>query len=146
MTNIRDIENLAQASGTTPDLDMQPIVDKTERLALAQFNMAQVASTYTLLTATGGDVFCEVKEAYVKTAATGLTSVNLNTGHTTPKSIVASTALAALTLDAILSLVTAGFVLPSGKTITGTIVGTGTAGLMYLVINYVPLTPGATLS
>lgn len=145
---IRDLEALAQQGGTTADLDMQPVIDKQSRLALGQFNLAQVAGTYTLLTAAGGDVLVEVQQVYVKTAATGLTSAHLDTGHTTPKSMVGSTVLASLVLDAQLTLVAAGttFVLPSGKTITGTIVGTGTAGLIYVVCRYTPLAPGATLS
>lgn len=148
MTVIRDLENLAQQAGTTADVAIQAVTDKEPRSVQGQFNLAQVAGTYDILTASGGDVFVEVKEVYVKTAATGLTSVHLDTNHTTPKSIVASTALAALTLDAILTLVAAGtnFVLPSGKKIQGTIVGTGTAGLILFVCNYTPLAPGATLS
>lgn len=121
---------------------------KQPRLALGQFSLNQVAGTYPILTAKGGDVFVEIQQVYVKTAGAGLTSAHLDTGHATPKSIVASTLLAALVLDAELTLVTAGtnFVLPSGESINGTIVGTGTGGLVYLVARYTPLTNGATLS
>lgn len=145
MTNVRDLENLASQGGTDADLAIKAVVNAESRIALGSFNLAQAAGTYPLLTATG-DVYCEIKEAYVYTAATGLTSITLTTSHSTPKSIVASTALASLTLDAILTTVTNAFVLPNSKKLQGTIVGTGTAGLLYLVVAWTPLTAGATLA
>lgn len=145
MSGPRDIESLASQAGTTADVAIQATTDKQPRVALGQFNLAQVAAVYPLLTATG-DVLVEVISAYVYTAATGLTSVTLTTSHTTPKSVVASTNLASLTLDAILSIVTPTFVLPNGKKLQGTIVGTGTAGLIYLSVRWTPLTAGATLA
>lgn len=110
------------------------------------FNMSQVAGTYTLGTATGGDVWVELLGAYVKTAATGLTSVTVVTDHATPKTLVASILLAALTLDSIQVVAIPAFLLPSGKRIQGTIVGTGTGGEMDLYVRVSPMTNGATLT
>lgn len=150
---IRDLEGLASQTGTDADLliktandSIKVITDKQFRTAIGQFNLAQAAATYDLLTATGGDVYCDVQIVYVKTAAAGLTSAQVVTDHTTPKAVISSTVLASLILDAILTLSIGKFVLPSGKKIRGTIVGTGSAGLVYVVVNYVPLAAGATLA
>lgn len=109
------------------------------------FNLNAAAGTYNLLTATG-DVYVEIQTCYVKTAAAGLTSVTVQTDHTVPKSIVASIVQAVITLDLTMTVVTSSFVLPSGKKITGTIVGTGSGGEILVVVRYVPLTSGATLA
>lgn len=109
------------------------------------FNLNQAAGTYNLLTA-AGDVWVEVVAAYVKTAAGGLTSVSIQTDHTTPKSIVASALLAAVTQDLSMVLVVSSFLLPTTKHISGTIVGTGSAGEIDLVVRWIPMTVGATLS
>lgn len=143
---VRDLESLASQAGTDADVAMKAVIDKEARVAVGQFNLSQVAGTYDLLTAAGGDVLCEVQQVYVKTAATGLTSALVATNHPTPKSVVASTLLAALVADAILTVATTPFVLPSGKKIQGTIVGTGTAGLVLVIVKYTPLAPGATLA
>lgn len=109
-------------------------------------NLAQNAGTYTAATATGGDVYIEIATAYVKTAATGLTSALIVTNHATaPKSIVASTLLASITGDASLTVVTTSFILPSTKAIQYTIVGTGSGGVITLVTKWSPVTAGATL-
>lgn len=109
------------------------------------FNMAQAAGNYTLGTATNGDVWVEIIGCYVKTAAVGLTSVTVVTDHTTPKTLVASILLAALTLDSIQTVAIASFLLPSTKRIQGTIVGTGSGGEMDLYVRWAPMTSGATL-
>lgn len=112
----------------------------------ASFNLAQAAATYTLLTATNGDIWIEDVQAYVRTAAGGLTSAALQTNHTTPKVVVASLLLAALTLDLQCTIVTPRMVLPSTKIISGSIVGSGNAGLVYVICRWVPITPGAVLA
>lgn len=119
-----------------------PLVPK---YAVGSFNLAQAAATYTILTASG-DVFIDDIQAYVKTAAGGLTSVTIQSNHATPKSIVASILLAAILIDLQLTIVTGKFVLPDTKLITGTIVGTGNAGLIYVVARWIPITAGATLA
>lgn len=115
------------------------------RIKKGTFNLSQVAGTYDILTASG-DVWVEIQAAYVKTAAAGLTSALVVTDHATPKSIVASTLLASITLDTALTIVTSSFLLPSGKKIQGTIVGTGSSGEVSVVIRYTPLTAGATIA
>lgn len=116
------------------------------RIKTASFNLSQNAGNYTLLTATGGDIYVEIASAYVKTAAGGLTSALIETNHTVAKSIVASALQAAITLDLDMTVVTAKFVLPSTKVIRGTIVGTGNAGEVVLIVKYWPITAGATLA
>lgn len=124
------------AKNTTNLLQVKPV----------SINLAQVAGTYTDATATGGDVWVEVVAAFVKTAAGGLTSALIEANHATAsKSIVASTLLASITGDALLTLVTTSFVLPANRVIRHTIVGTGTAGEIILVVKWSPITPGATL-
>lgn len=109
------------------------------------FNLNQAAATYDLLTATNGDVWVEIEQAFVKTAAAGLTSLSIATNHATPKSIVGSIARASVTTDLIMTLVVPKFVLPSGKKIQGTIVGAGSGGEIILVVKYFPITADATL-
>lgn len=109
------------------------------------FNLAQVAATYNLATATG-DVWVEIVGCYVKTAATGLTSAAVVTDHATPKTLVAAILLAALTLDSIATVAIGSFLLPSGKHLQGTIVGTGSAGEMDIYVRWTPMTAGATLA
>lgn len=109
------------------------------------FNLAQVAGTYTLATATG-DVWIEIVGAYVKTAATGLTSATVVTDHATPKTLIAAILLAALTIDSIPTVAIGSFMLPSGKRIQGTIVGTGTGGEMDIYVRWSPMTSGASLA
>lgn len=117
------------------------------RTKTASFNLAQAAGNYTLLTATGGDVWVEIEQAYVKTAAGGLTSVLIETNHAgVSKSIVASALAAAITLELAMTIVTNKFVLPSGKLVRGTIVGTGNAGEVLLIVKWAPITAGATLA
>lgn len=115
------------------------------RYAKGLFNLNQAAATYTLLTATG-DVWVEIVAAYVKTAAAGLTSLTIQTDHTTPKSVVASAVAVAVTQDLSLTIVTASFLLPSTKHITGTIVGPGSGGEIDLVVRWLPMASGATLA
>lgn len=114
------------------------------RVKSAVFNTNQNAGTYTLLTATG-DVYVEVSAAYVKTAGTGYTTAALSTNHTVSKSIVAAAAVATVTLDLAMTLVTIAFMLPSTKVIQGTLVGNGTGGEIDLVIKWAPMTAGATI-
>lgn len=109
------------------------------------FNLSQVAGTYNLATATG-DVWIEIVGAYVKTAATGLTSAVVVTDHATPKTLIASILLVALTIDSIPTIAIGNFMLPSGKHIQGTIVGTGTGGELDIYVRWSPMTSGASLA
>lgn len=116
------------------------------RIKQGSFNLSQAAGTYDILTATGGDVYVEVLQVFGKTAAAGLVSALVKTNHTAgDKSIMSSVLLVSLLGDAIHTIVTDKFVLPSGKKIQGTIVGTGSGGELAVVVRYTPLTAGATL-
>lgn len=115
------------------------------RIKAGVFNTNQVAATYDLLTATG-DVYVEVLAAYVKTAGSGFTTAAIATNHTTPKSIVAATAAASVTLDLAMTVVSSSFLLPSTKKIQGTLVGSGSGGEIDVVVRWAPVTAGATLS
>lgn len=109
------------------------------------FNTSQNAGTYDLLTASG-DVYVEVLAVYVKTAGAGFTTAAVATNHTTPKSIVAATAAVGITLDLAMTVVSAAFMLPSGKKIQGTIVGTGSGGEIDVIVRWSAVSAGATLS
>lgn len=125
---------------------ISPIDPQIPRVKVASFNLAQNAGNYTLFTASGGDVWVEVEQAYVKTAAGGLTSALIETNHAgVAKSIVASALLVAITSELLMTVVVPKFVLPSTKVIRGTIVGTGNAGEILLVVKWAPITAGAVL-
>lgn len=109
-------------------------------------NLSQVANTYTLCTANGGDIYIIGYAVYSPTAPTGLTSVSVQSNNTTPVTLLTSTLLAALTADNTLSQADNNFYLPSGKSLKYTIVGNGTGGTLNVVVQYVPLASGATLS
>lgn len=123
-----------------------PVNPALLRLNVATFNLNAAAGSYTLFTASGGDVWVEIEQAFVKVAAAGLTSALIETNHgAAAKSIVASALLAAITVDLVMTLVTTKFVLPSGKIIRGTIAGTGSGGSILLVVKWAPLATGALL-
>lgn len=122
-----------------------PADQSIPRVKEAVFNTNQNAGTYDLLTATG-DVYVEILAAYVKIAGAGFTTAAIATNHGTPKSVVAATAAASVTLDLAMTVVSAAFLLPSTKKIQGTIVGTGSGGEIDLVVRYTPVTAGATLA
>lgn len=108
-------------------------------------SLARSAGTYDLVTATGGDMWIEIEAAQVTVAAAGLTSALLITDHATPKTLVASVLLASLTLDSLLTVAIPKFLLPSGKKLRLTIVGTGSAGNIAIIAKIAPASAGATL-
>lgn len=107
-------------------------------------NLAQVAATYDLATA-GADVVIKSIGIFVSTAATGLTSITMQSNNNTSDVVLASTLLAVITLNKNLTPVSLPFVLPSGKKIQYTIVGTGSAGALTVIIEYASPS-GGTLS
>lgn len=110
----------------------------------SRFSLIQSPGSYDMFTASG-DVYVEILAAYVTTAGSGFTSISISTDHTVPKSIVASTLLASVVKDASATLVGSGFILPDGKKIRCTVVGTGTGGEIVLVARVSPVTQGGTL-
>lgn len=118
------------------------------RLLVSTFNasLIKTAGTYDVFTATGGDVWVEIEIAQVTVAAVGLTSAIFSTNHGTPKAVVASTLLAALLLDASLAIVTPKFILPSGKKLQYTVVGTGSAGNVAFIVKSAPASASGVLA
>lgn len=110
------------------------------------FSLIHTAGTYTVGTVSNGDILIKSVTAYVSTAAVGVTSAALQTDNTTADTLLATTLLATLTGGKNLTPFTTSIVLPSGGLIQGVIVGTGTAGVLKVVVEYYPLTAGATIS
>lgn len=98
-------------------------------------NLAQNAATYDLATASA-DVVIKSITTFVSTAATGLTSITLQSNNTTSDVVLASTLLASLTIGKNLTPVSLPFVLPSTKKIQYTIVGNGSAGALTVIVEY----------
>lgn len=109
-------------------------------------NLIQVAGTYTLCTANSGDIYIIGWAIHSPTAVTGLTSVAVKTNNTTPVTLLATTLLAALTGDTNLAQSNSQMYLKSSDSLQYTIVGTGTAGTLNVVVQYIPLAAGATLA
>lgn len=131
------------APGRTPN-------NSLVKTATFSINVAQAAATYTLATASGGDILVLCAVPYVGAAAvTTLTSVAIVTNNTTVVTILsaANGAVANLTADKNLAPFTTQFVLRSGKLIQFTLVGaTGAGGPFSLAVQYMPLTDAAVLS
>lgn len=98
-------------------------------------NLAQVAATYDLCTATGTTSISRVW-IFVTTAATGLTSITMQSNNTTSDVVLASTLLAVITINKNLTPVTVPFALLTGNKIQYTIVGTGSAGSVTVGVEY----------
>lgn len=101
-------------------------------------NTNQNAGTYDLCTATGGDVWVEVSNAYISVAGAGFTTVAIQTNHSTPKSIIAALAVVGATLDLSATVVTSSFYLPVGKKVQYTLVGNGSGGQIQVVFKAAP--------
>lgn len=124
-----------------------PAVAETEKVKQKLFtlNLAQVAATYDLLSASGGDVNILNITFYNDVAAAGLTSVTAASNNTTPDALLAAVLLATLTGGKNLTPLTGQFVLASTKKIQYTIVGTGSAGTIKALVRYTPTVAGADL-
>lgn len=108
------------------------------KIALLTANLNQTGATYTAGTVSGGDILIKSITPFVSIAATGLTSVVIQTNNTTSDAILASTLLASLTGGKNLTVLSTPIYLPSGKLITYTIVGNGTGGQINLAVEYYP--------
>jgi hypothetical protein len=121
------------------------VVAAGARVGEFNFNLARVAATYDIATASGRILILEVVP-YNDVAAAGLTSVTIQTNDATPATLLGSTLLAALSGGKSLTPFLTRIVLGSGKKIQGTIVGTGAAGSIKVAVRYMPLSATATLS
>lgn len=122
-----------------------PVTDAGLRSVLLSFNLAQAAATYNIATASG-NVLVKSVTPFMSVAGVGLVTAALATDNTTVDVIMAATAVASLTAGKNLTPFATSFYLPTGKHLTGTIVGTGSAGTMLLLVEYYALSAGATLS
>jgi hypothetical protein len=109
-------------------------------------NLAQVANTYDLLTASSGSVDILGIEFYNDVAGSGLTSVTVQTNDTTVTTVLATVLLATLTGGKNLTALATSLILPSGKKITYTIIGTGSAGSIKAHVRYMTPTSGADIN
>jgi len=124
-------------------LDTEKVIVKTFTL-----NPVQNAGTYDIATATSGDIWIRAAKVYTGTAITGLTSIAIQTNMTSPTSLMTSTEglLAGLTADKVITTAFSGpTLLSSTKKLQYTIVGTGSAGTMKLVVEYMKTVAGADL-
>lgn len=120
----------------------------TQRPKTKTFNVSlnQAAGTYDVCTASGGDVFINDIVIKTTTAATGLTSITVQTNNTTPVSLLDSTALASLTADKQQAAANTPLLLESGQKIQMTIVGVGTGGNLKIAVSYLSVSAGADIS
>lgn len=109
-------------------------------------NLSQVAATYDMCTASGGNVDVVGIEFYNDVAATGLVSMTVQTNDTTVTTVLASVLLAALTGGKNLTNLTTSFILPSTKKIQYTITGTGTGGSIKATVRYFSTVAGADIA
>lgn len=125
-----------------------PTLLPTQQLFIAQgtCNLAQGVGTYDVLTVSGGDVLIDKVIAYVSTAAVGLVTDAIATNNTTPDVILAALAAASITAGKNLTPVISPIYLPSTKKIQHTIVGTGSAGVINIVVFYYKLSATSLLS
>lgn len=125
-----------------PDTSVTKVVD----LTIDPIKVGGAGTTYDVATVSGGAIELISAVAYVGTAVTGLTTLAVQTNNTVPVVLLAATVAGSLTADLSLTPFVTRIRLASGKKIQYTVVGTGTAGTMFLVVEYRPLAAGALLS
>lgn len=130
------------ASLSNPDTSVTKVV----AIAIDPVKVGGAGTTYDLATVSGGAIELISAVAYVGTAVTGLTTLAVVTDNTIAVTLLAATAAASLTGDLSLAPYVTRLYLASGKKIRYTVIGTGTAGTMFLVVEYRPLASGAVLS
>jgi hypothetical protein len=127
-----------------------PSIAPTNQLFVvtATLNLAQVAGTYDVLTASGGDILIQDVTIFNSVAALGLVSAALATNNTTPDVLLAAGTglLGALTGGKNFTPVQTPIYLPSGKKIQGAIVGTGSAGAIIVTVRYFKVAAASLLS
>jgi hypothetical protein len=112
-----------------------------ERSIIKSFtiNPAQATGTYDICTASGGDIWIKSSKIYTGSAVIGLVSLSVQTNMGSPVSVMTAGegAVAALLADTLIATAFTGpIVLPSGKKLQYTIVGTGSAGTMKLFVEF----------
>ena len=127
----------------------QGIVDtlQTRQVALT-CNLAQAAATYDAGTVSGGAVEIESVVVYVAAVGATFTSVSVQTNNTTAVEILSAAegAVANVTADKNLKVFTTRTVIPSGKKIQFTLVGSTGTGTLTLYVVYKPMVQGAVIA
>lgn len=118
-------------------IDSQGMVVVSNLITVKYFSVSfDGTGTVDVCVATG-DVIIKSVLPFVKVAPGGLTTSALVTNEGTPRTLLAATVLASLTLGTTLTLFSTPFVLPDTKKIQRTNVGTGTgAGIFIVAVEY----------
>lgn len=121
--------------------------EKNKTVALT-LNLAQAAATYDAGTVSGGSIMLLEAVAYVSVVGATFDSVSIQTNNTTAVEILSAAegAVANITADKNLKVFTTKTVIPSGKKIQFTIVGSTGTGTIILYVRYQPLANGAVLA
>lgn len=138
------MELMTQSFALSPGNDLS--LTRAAVFAIDPVKVGGGGTTYDLATVSGGAIILIAATAYVGTAVTGLTTLAVVTNNTIPVTLLAATAAAALTGDLSLAPFVTRSYMASGKKIQYTVIGTGTAGTMFLAVEYRPLAAGATIS
>lgn len=130
----------------SPSQPLDTSVTKAAVFAIDPVKVGGVGTSYDLAVVSGGAILVTSATAYVGTSVTGLTTLAVSTNNTIPVVLLTATAAASLTGDLNLTPFTTRLYLASGKKIQYTVIGTGTAGTMFLAVEYRPLTVGAVIA
>lgn len=111
-------------------------------------DLAAGINTFTILTATGGDILIQSIVVFVSAAGVTVTSASIQTDNTTVDQILSTAEglLANLTAGKNLKVFSTPTILPSGKRIRYTVAGSPGTGMLKLAITYIPLSAGAVLA
>lgn len=112
-------------------------------------DLIKVAGTYDIVTSTN-DVLIEEIALYVITAGVGFTSVSIQTNQTNATEILSAAdgAVANIVIQKNIptTLARYPFVLRNGQKIQYTLIGDGTAGSIYMITSWRPITGGSKLT
>lgn len=131
----------------------QPVPATAQQVSTFTADLTQAAGTYTLCTATNGDVLVDIYDLaiYVATAGATLTSVSIQTSQTNATTILSAVEGAVANLIAQKNLVRAipvvgGVLLKTGQKLNYTIVGATGSGSLNVTVPFYPTAAGATLA
>lgn len=112
-------------------------------------DLIKVAGTYDIVTSTN-DVLIEEIALYVITAGVDFTSVSIQTNQTNATEILSAAdgAVANIVIQKNIptTLTRYPFVLRNGQKIQYTLIGNGTAGSIYMITSWRPITGGSKLT
>lgn len=125
-------------------------LSQNQRMPCKEFaaNIAQVAGTYDICTASGGGIYIENVVVYVTTAAATLTSVSIQTNQTNPTTVMSSVEGAVANLISQKNIVLAlarPIYLADGQKLQFTITGATGTGALLVVTKYYPTNSSSDL-